>query len=671
MTLSIASQTHGVSWQQVVRKIISGDPLEVLDTLDYAARQAEHDDDIALQLALATSAMAYMLMDWSRFTGWQSWIARFDAASAANTATTATAATTAITRITLHTRVAHDGGVDVDLMRATGAVARGLLRGDDSDTLAALGQHLESVVNLPNPVESTQLMLAAAALLPWLQMTKNPAAAQALHGRMTSVLDQAKLAAPGAHYLHAVWLSSWAQHLHFSGDNARVPEALSALDDYLRATPLALMNFRRARFTAERAMQLKDIVAAEHALRDMLNAMHARRPMERAIYNTLAGVVATLQLDPDRALLHATHTLRDLDAADCPPSIATVYRMGASRVYLFRGDYAQACATFAQCVEHAHTAHAAIYQGYAELSRALSLQQQDCADDAVASHLRSGLAAIRGIPALNFFYTAPVARGTVCALALRLGIEKDFVLTALREFPVSPPPWADEHWPWAMSLRCFGGFRSVGLDADGRGSSKASNRPLSLLMLIAANGAHGVPVASATDALWPEQDGDQAENSLSVTLLRLRRLPLLSSENDLIERRNGWLYLNASKVWTDIAALEAHLDATPEPTASEFQRTLYITRLFDLYRGDCLFGIDDDWAQSRRAHYRGRVTLAAQRLLQLSLEGNHYAAAELSITHAFERGLDAPRLLNVVHASQRSTPAWTQLQQHLQWLESN
>lgn len=653
MALSIASQTHSVSWQQVTRKIISGDPLEVLDKLDDAARQAERDVDVVLQLALASSAMAYMLIDWSRFTGWQSWIARFDAANEA---------------ITLLPDLASAEHLDVGLMRATGTVARALLRGDDSATLAPLGEQLDSLMNLPNPVESTQLMLAAAALLPWLQMTKNPAAAQALHGRMTAALDQAKLAAPGMHYLHAVWLSSWAQHLFFSGANARVPDAVRALDDYLRVTPLSLMSFRRARFTAERAMQLKDADAAERALRDMLNAMHARRPMERVIYNTLAAVVATLQHDPDRASLHATHTLRDLEAADCPPSIATVYRMGASRVYLFRADYARAADTFAQCVPHAHTAHAAIYQGYVALSRALLLHQQGGTDVAVAAHLRSGLAAVRNIPALNFFYTAPVARGAVCALALRLSIEKDFVLAALRDFPVSPPSWTDEHWPWAMSLRCFGGFRSVGLDADGRTSHKASNRPLSLLMLIAANGTHGVPVASATDALWPEQDGDQAENSLSVTLLRLRRL---YNETDLIERRNGWLHLNASKVWTDIAAVEAHLDAMPEPTVSELHRTQYITRLFDLYRGDCLFGIDDDWAQSRRAHYRGRVTLAAQRLLQMSLEGNHYAAAELTITHAFERGLDAPRLLNVVHAAQRSTTAWTQLQQHLTLLKSN
>lgn len=113
MALSIASQTPSVSWQQTTRKIISGDPLEVIDKLDVSARQAQYDNDWVLQLALASSAMAYMLIDWSRFAGWQLWIARFDAAS---------------TAIALHPELALDGVVEVDLIRATGAVARAAAR---------------------------------------------------------------------------------------------------------------------------------------------------------------------------------------------------------------------------------------------------------------------------------------------------------------------------------------------------------------------------------------------------------------------------------------------------------------------------------------------------------------------------------------------------------------
>lgn len=652
MALSIASQTHSVSWQQVTRKIISGDPLEVLDKLDAAWALADRDGDDVLQAAVASSALAYMLVDWSRFTGWQGWIDRFAAAEAA-----------------LVANPALDAEDSFRIMRVTGAVACALLRGDGNEVLGPHGEQLESLMN--STVEFTQLALAAGALLPWVQMSKNPAAAQVLHGRMTAPGERL-LEAAGTQYLRGAWLGSWALHMHFTGQKARLAEALAAFDHHLATVPSPHLQFRRARLAAEQALKAQDAQAMELGLRNMLGAIHARRPMERVIYNMMAAIFAGADNDADRALLHVTHNLRDLQAADCPPSIGTVYRIAATRVHLTRGDYAAAAAIYEQCVEHAHTAHADTYRGYAALASALLAHQQGTPSrDALRAHLRVGLATTKSIPSPNFLASAPVARAGVCALALRDGIEVEFVRAALQQFPVAPPRWADEHWPWALSLRCFGGFRSVGLDADGRASSKASNRPLSLLMLIAANGTHGVPVAAATDALWPEQDGDQAENSLSVTLLRLRRLPQLSGQTDWVERRNGWLHLNTSKVWTDVAALEAHLDAIPDSAATEIQRTQYITRLFDLYRGDCLFGIDDGWAHARRAHYRGRVTLAAQRLLQMALEGNQYPAAELTITLAFERGLDAPRLINAVQAVQRSTPAWTQLQHHLKLLESN
>lgn len=175
-------------------------------------------------------------------------------------------------------------------------------------------------------------------------------------------------------------------------------------------------------------------------------------------------------------------------------------------------------------------------------------------------------------------------------------------------------------------------------------------------------------MAHAADALWPAQDGDQAENSLSVTLLRLRKM---NANADLFLRSDGWLQLDATKVWSDAAPREAHLDsllATAAKTTSEAARLIYITRLFDLYRGDCLFGTEDDWALTRAAHYRGRVTLATQQLLQNALESQHVGAAQRLMAEAHSRGLDVERLLNAVHPSLRATPGCVQLQHQLSLL---
>ena len=124
------------------------------------------------------------------------------------------------------------------------------------------------------------------------------------------------------------------------------------------------------------------------------------------------------------------------------------------------------------------------------------------------------------------------------------------------------------------------------------------------------------------------------------------------------------LRLNGEKVWTDVAAFEAHVDAMPETgiAASNAESTRYIKRLFDLYRGDCLLGIDDGWAVDRAAHYRSRVTFTVQRAVQRALQAGHQAAAELALTRAIERGLDVAGVLKTFTADQNAAPTMAALQ---------
>lgn len=63
-------------------RMFHGDPLSVLDALTLAVADAEKSLDIAAQTALSANALAFMVMDWSRFTDWRGWIVRFEAADA-------------------------------------------------------------------------------------------------------------------------------------------------------------------------------------------------------------------------------------------------------------------------------------------------------------------------------------------------------------------------------------------------------------------------------------------------------------------------------------------------------------------------------------------------------------------------------------------------------------
>lgn len=553
--------------------------------------------------------------------------------------------------------------------RIVGKLAAGLLRGDAIETLAPHGQRLDVLTDMAS--DTVQLALAAGVLLPWFQMSRNMAAAQALHGRMAAISVNPPATTLGAQYLRGLWLALWAQHLHFS-DRARLPDAVASLDDFLTHTPTPHLQFRRARLAAEQCLRDKDMSGAERASRDMLNALHARRPMERAIYNSVVATVACASNHVDLAALHVEHMQRDLETADCPPSLAMLYRLVASRVAITSGDFAHAIDIIEPLASTAHSAHAVALRGFASMLHGLIVNRDEPGSRALLrKHLQAGLAAMRAVPSVSFFFASPDVRGAVCALALREDIEVEFVRSALQLEPAPAPVWADEHWPWAVSLRCFGGFKNVAATGAARTTKsgrteKASNRPQSLLMLVAAHGSAGISVALAADALWPGQDGDQAENSLTVTLMRLRRM---IDGGDWIERTEGRLHLNFERVWTDVAALESHLEQPSQSGAELPERMAYIARLFDLYRGDCLQGVDDEWATLRSAHYRGRVTLATQQLLQGALQAGQLPAAELLLTHAVDRGLDVARVLNAVHPNLRASPTWADVQRHMSFLQ--
>ncbi len=653
--VSAASRTGSVlhlapppSWKLVAHDILCGDPLNVLDRLEAAFQFALEAHDLEAQAGLAATAMTWMLVDWARFTGWRGWVKRFEDADA---------------------KLPPSGDAELNLGKAMGGTAAALLRGDANDSLRPPAERLEAAMAMQctSAQHAVQLYLGAGALLPWFQMSGNPAGLQALNARLAEIKTTLPATTQGGVYLRGAWLATWAQYLHYT-DRVRLPDAMQALDDYIAHTASVRLKFRSTRLASEHAVHARNVDEADRSLRDMLDVLHGQCPMERVIYNMCAASVAGMRKDAESGALYLEHMTRDLAAADCPPSIATNYLQSAWRYYYAMGAYEKGAELCEQQAKQAHTQHAATMRGVGALGHALHAHQAGDADrKRLREYLHAGLAAMRVAKSFSYLGTVPEARAGVSALALREGIETEFVLAALKVVPVPPPSWADEHWPWAMSLRCFSGFRNVAKFAEGQSASKASSRPLNLLMLIAAHGAQGLTVANASDALWPELDADQAENTLSMTLLRLRRL---YAEADLIQRNAGWLHLNPSRVWTDVTALEAHMDSAPEVEANEAERTKYLTRLFDLYRGDCLLGVDGDWAHRRAMHYRGRVTLAAQQALQLSIQANHYGAAEHTMTRAFERGLDVTRLLNTVRPDQRATAAWAQLQQHVKLLTS-
>jgi hypothetical protein len=244
----------------------------------------------------------------------------------------------------------------------------------------------------------------------------------------------------------------------------------------------------------------------------------------------------------------------------------------------------------------------------------------------------------------NLFLCDPVALADLCALALDAGVAVDEAraLVQRRRLVPSTPPLASAAWPWPLRVRTLGAFE---LERDGqpvRFPGKPPRAVLRLLKALIALGARDVPVAALADRMWPEADGDHAQQSLATALHRLRAL--LGDERALV-LADGRLSLAPDRVWVDTLALPALLArATPRDDARARD-------LLSLYRGPFLAGEPDAaWAEPLRAQLARRFT-AFTLARGAALEPAHARAWYVHALAAEPESADLRRALAALEAS--------------------
>ena len=215
-------------------------------------------------------------------------------------------------------------------------------------------------------------------------------------------------------------------------------------------------------------------------------------------------------------------------------------------------------------------------------------------------------------------------------LALDHGIDPPFARAIVRRHALLAPAGAGERWPWPVRIRTLGRFAIERDTAAGAAPRKESRKPLDLLKLLIALGGEAVPVSRLCAALWPDAAGDAARNSFDNALHRLRKL---LGDDTLVALRAGGLSLDASRCWTDLAALEACLDESQRlvPEADAAQRQSLVERTLDLCAGDFLPG-DDELADVLIARLRIQARLRRQMAVlgdRLDAGGQHAAAVRV------------------------------------------
>jgi DNA-binding SARP family transcriptional activator len=167
---------------------------------------------------------------------------------------------------------------------------------------------------------------------------------------------------------------------------------------------------------------------------------------------------------------------------------------------------------------------------------------------------------------------------------------------------------------------------------------KQPRRTLALLKSIIALGGRDVCRTALADALWPELEGDKAQNALTVTLHRLRNYLGVAGA---IPVHHGRLSLEGQQVWVD--ALEFECAARAVNVAGSCDS---VERIFDLYRGPFLStDTEEAWTVRLRERLRSRfVSIVAGAAAAMEARGRTADALTL-----YERGLAADDLVCAFH----------------------
>ena len=142
-----------------------------------------------------------------------------------------------------------------------------------------------------------------------------------------------------------------------------------------------------------------------------------------------------------------------------------------------------------------------------------------------------GLRALSGMMALgrkhdffnNFCWVARMM-SCLCARALEAGIEIEYVHKIIRVRKIVPPDLATMHWPRPLKILTLGRFQILRDERPLEFPRKVPKKQFALLKAIISAGSNGISANAVCDLLWPDLDGDAANEALATNLHRLRKL---------------------------------------------------------------------------------------------------------------------------------------------------
>ncbi|ULA63280.1 MAG: Transcriptional activator of maltose regulon, MalT [Nitrospira sp.] len=336
--------------------------------------------------------------------------------------------------------------------------------------------------------------------------------------------------------------------------------------------------------------------------------------------------VALLRGDGFAALAHASAALETL-APRCLPLFTCNCLMGLAKVLIELSQCEEARTRLGEALDLARAMRSPWLESMCLLTLAYTYFREGQIE-LVNTPLRTGLgiASRHDFVVLDFWWR-PKVMAELLAHALEANIEVEYVRSIIRRRGLLAPFDGMKHWPYPVKITTLGRFEVMIDDVPLATTGKTQRKPLELLKYLCAAGPHGANQELIEEALWPDADGEAANQAFRTTLHRLRKL---LRHEDAVQLTDRHASIDLSLVSLDHIGFER--------TAQSVDRTdtLALEQTLALYRGHFLQGEMAAWALPVRERLRARFLNLTEQLGALLEERDDMSNAALKYLHALE-----------------------------------
>lgn len=324
----------------------------------------------------------------------------------------------------------------------------------------------------------------------------------------------------------------------------------------------------------------------------------------------------------DHALL-ALNTTAPL----CLPFITGNIRVGLAKVLVELNEREKAQEQLSAALESARRIGSRTMEVHSLLTTAQLLLKEGQQHGANAA-LQAGLQLARELDYVTLdYWLRPKMMAKLLAHALEGDIEVEYVRSVIHRRDLRALSAGLIHWPYPVKISTLGRFEIVINDVLMTTSGKTQRKPLELLKYLCAVGVPGAHQDVIEEVLWPDADGEAADQAFRTTLHRLRKL---LRHDDAVPFSDRHISLDPTLVSLDYMAFERmalDLDRTETPA---------IEQALALYRGHFLQGEAAPWLLPVRERLRARFLELTERLGILLEERGQDGEAVQQYLHALE-----------------------------------